>query len=102
MSAHHHRPANKPETVCWLGRDLYAVSMLRAYTLLVFEIKLNRFLILNTSDAACVSYCRVCASVREGNPRALASGLLPVHTLNHTITCLLHQHAFVLCALRAI
>ena len=39
-----------------------------------------------------VSYCMVCAYVREGNPRALASGLSPVHTHNHTITALLHQH----------
>ena len=54
--------------------------MLRAYTLLAFEIKLNRFLVLNTSDAACVSYCRVCASVREDNPRAFAIGLSPVQT----------------------
>ena len=28
----------------------------------------------------------VCASVREDNPRALASGLSPVHTHSHTIT----------------
>ena len=30
----------------------------------------------------------VCASVREDNPRALASELTPVHTQNHTITCI--------------
>ena len=35
----------------------------------------------------------VCAYVRESNPRALASGLSPVHTRTHTITALLHQHA---------
>ena len=46
----------------------------------------------------CVSYCMVCANVREGNPRALASGLSPVHMHNHTITVLLHQHACALCA----
>ena len=47
-----------------------------------------------------VSYCMVCAYVREGNPRALASGLSPVHTHNHTITALLHQHdAWAVCAL---
>ena len=44
--------------------------------------------------AICVSYCMVCASVQENNPRALASGLSPVHTHNHTITALLHQHAW--------
>ena len=71
---------SQPETVCWLGRDENAVGMLRAYTLLAFEIKLNRFLILNTSDVAYVSHCRVCASVREDNPRALASGLSPIQT----------------------
>ena len=49
--------------------------------------------------AISVSYCMVCAYVREGNPRALASGLSPVHTHNHTITALLHQHACALCAL---
>ena len=32
------------------------------------------------------------SSVREENPQALASGLSPVQTQNHTITCLLHQH----------
>ena len=37
-----------------------------------------------------VSYCMVCAYVREDNPRALASGLSPVHTHNSTITALLH------------
>ena len=41
----------------------------------------------------------VCAYVREDNPRALASGLFPVHTHNHTITALLHQHACAICAL---
>ena len=35
----------------------------------------------------------VCAYVRVDNPRALASGLSHVHTHNHTITALLHQHA---------
>ena len=39
------------------------------------------------------SYCVVCPSVREDNPLALASGLSPVHTQNHTITTLFHQHA---------
>ena len=29
----------------------------------------------------------VCACGREDNPRALASGLSPVHTQNYTITC---------------
>ena len=46
-----------------------------------------------------VSYYMVCAYVREDNPRALASGLSPVHAHNHTITALLHQHACALCAL---
>ena len=46
-----------------------------------------------------VSYCMVCMYVREGNSRALASGLSPVHIHNHTITALLHQHACTLCAL---
>ena len=41
----------------------------------------------------------VYAYVREGNRRALAGGLFPVHTHNHAITALLHQHACVLCAL---
>ena len=39
------------------------------------------------------------AYVREDNPRALASGLSPVHTHNHTITALLRQQACALCAL---
>ena len=39
------------------------------------------------------SYCMVCANVREDNPRALASGLSPVHMQNHTITASLHQNA---------
>ena len=56
-----------------------------------------------------VSYCMVCVYVREDNPRALASGLSPVHIHNHglspvhihnhTITVLLHPHACALCAL---
>ena len=46
-----------------------------------------------------VSYCMVCAYVREGNTRALASGLSPVHTHNHTVTALLHQYACALYAL---
>ena len=33
------------------------------------------------------SYCMVYASVREDNPRALASRLSPVQTQNHTVTC---------------
>ena len=41
----------------------------------------------------------VCMYVWEGNSWALASGLSPVHTHNHTITALLHQHACTLCAL---
>ena len=49
-----------------------------------------------------VSHRMVCASVQEDNPRALASRLSPVQTQNHTMTCLLHQHAFVHCALRDI
>ena len=44
----------------------------------------------------------VYAPVRKDNPRALASRLSPVHTQNHTMTCLLHQHAFVHCVLRDI
>ena len=46
-----------------------------------------------------VGYCMVCAYVREDNPRALASGLSPVHMHNHKMTALLHQHA---CALRVL
>ena len=44
----------------------------------------------------CVSYCIVYVYVWKDNPRALASGLSHVHTHNHTISFLLHQHA---CAL---
>ena len=44
----------------------------------------------------------VCEYVREDNHRALASGLSPVHTHNHTVTALLHHHAGALCALRDI
>ena len=36
-----------------------------------------------------VSYCMVCAYVWEDNPRALASGLSPVHMHSHTITALM-------------
>ena len=39
------------------------------------------------------SYCMVFAYVRKDNPRARASGLPPVHTHNHTIISLIHQHA---------
>ena len=46
-----------------------------------------------------VSYCMVCAYVREDNTRALASGFFPVHMHNQTLTALLYQHACVLCAL---
>ena len=46
-----------------------------------------------------VSYSMVCAFKLEDNPRALMSGLSPVHTHNHIITFLLHQHACVLCTL---
>ena len=49
--------------------------------------------------AICVTYCMVCASVQENNPRAVASGLSPVHTHNHTITFLLHKDV---CALISI
>ena len=45
-----------------------------------------------------ISYCMVYAPLREDNPRALASGLSPVHTHNHTLTFLLHQYEFALCA----
>ena len=34
----------------------------------------------------------VCAYVREDNPRALASGLSPIHVHNHTITASMHVH----------
>ena len=40
----------------------------------------------------------VCEYVQEGNPPALASGSSSVHTHNHSITALLHQHACVLSA----
>ena len=46
-----------------------------------------------------VSYCMVCAPVRDDNPRALASGLSPVQTQKYTITYLftsMHLH-FVHC-----
>ena len=33
----------------------------------------------------------VCGSVRENNPRILASELSPVETQKHTIACLLHK-----------
>ena len=47
-----------------------------------------------------VSLCMVCAYVREDYPRALGSGLSPVHTHNHTITAaLLPQYACALCAI---
>ena len=38
----------------------------------------------NASDFNNRSYCMVCASVREDNPRALASGLSPEQMQNHT------------------
>ena len=38
----------------------------------------------------------VCAYVREDNPRALASGLSPVHTHKHTLTFSMHVY-FVHC-----
>ena len=62
------------------------------------------FVILHTHQVTLilrVSYCMVCAYVWEDNPIALASGLSPVYAHNHTITALLHQHAYhcALCAL---
>ena len=39
----------------------------------------------------------VCAYVQEDNPRALASGLSPLHKRNHTIIFFVHQHACVHC-----
>ena len=44
-----------------------------------------------------VSYCMVCASAREDDPRALASGYLPYSLTHNTITFLLHQYAFAKC-----
>ena len=41
-----------------------------------------------------VSYYMVCASVWEDNLRALASGLSPVRTQNHTITDVVHCDVF--------
>ena len=38
----------------------------------------------------------VCAYVREDNPRALASGLSPVHAHNHILTFSMHVY-FVHC-----
>ena len=43
-----------------------------------------------------VSYCMVCAYVREDNPRALASGLSPVHMHNHIAPACV----FTLCIVR--
>ena len=43
------------------------------------------------------SYCMVFAYIRKDNPRALASGLPPVHTHNHTTISLIHQHACAFC-----
>ena len=47
-----------------------------------------------------VSYCMTCVSVREDNQGTLASGLSPIQTQNHIITCLLHKQAFARCAVR--
>ena len=50
-----------------------------------------------------VSYCKVCASIWEDRPQALASGNLPYIRTHNTIHFLFHiiflQHAFALCAL---
>ena len=46
--------------------------MLNTRVTLNVELKINIFM--------CVSYCVVCASIREDNPRALASGLSYVQT----------------------
>ena len=63
----------------------------------VTRIDKSRYSILEFQQrATSVSYC---AYVREDNPQALASGLSPVHTHNHTKTYLLHQHACALCTL---
>ena len=40
----------------------------------------------------------ICAPVREDNSPALASGLSSVQMQNRTLTFLLQQHAFALCA----
>ena len=55
--------------------------------------------LISVAASIFVSYCMVCAYVRLDNPRALASGLSPAHTHNHTIYFLLHQHAYALCRL---
>ena len=47
------------------------------------------------------SYIMACMSVWKDNLQALASRLPPIVRQNHTMTCLLHQHAFARCALRA-
>ena len=66
----------------------------------------NYFLTIIVYSVVCVcalsvSYCMVCVYVLDDNPRALASGLSPIHTHSHT-TFLSHQHACALCTLQDI
>ena len=70
--------------------SFFSSVTLVTYVHLVSQAEIDTYL-------TCRSYCMVCASVWEDNPRALAS---PVEMQNHTITCLLHQHSNTLCALR--
>ena len=81
-----------------IRKPFYSVFSSVIYTLvthvrLVSQAEIDTYL-------TCRSYCMVCASVREDNPRALARGLSPIQKQNHSLTCLLHQHANLLCALR--
>ena len=49
-----------------------------------------------------VCYCMFLLSVNEANTQAVGSGLLPVQTQNHIITCLVRLHVFALSALQDI
>ena len=64
--------------------------LIRAFTCYVIDVLRMRNM--------CVIFM-VCASVREDNSQALESGLSPLQMQNR-ISCLLHQHAFALCALQ--
>ena len=55
-------------------------------------------LFVDTKLFVSVSYCIVCAYVREDNPPALASGLYPVYAHNHTTPYCTSMHVhFVHC-----
>ena len=73
------------------GQTVLIINKTSEKSLTICRLNLNISMLASDSfNNLCTSYCMVCAYVREDNTRALASGLSPVHTHNHTITASLH------------